>query len=49
MFNLKNGERQEIDLQIRTLVVDPEEFDGVDGEIIKILRKITEHVGDMHF
>ncbi len=42
MIAINKNQDKNISLKIRTLVVDPQELDGVDAEIVKLLQQIID-------
>ena len=42
MINIKKDQEKTISLKIRTLIVDPTEFDSIDAEIVNLLERIIE-------
>ena len=42
MVRINPGEEKEIILNIKTVVIDPEAFDGVDMEIVRLLEELIE-------
>lgn len=40
MIEIKSGEEKEVSLQIKTLMIDPEEFGALDMSIVDVLQRI---------
>ena len=46
MLELKPNQKKDITLTVKTVVIDPDGFDGADAEIVRLLQSIIESEGE---
>lgn len=46
MLELKPNQKKHITLTVKTVVIDPDGFDGADAEIVRLLQSIIESEGE---